>query len=146
VTDLLGFICSLLAGIAMSVQGVMNTRLGERVGLYEANMIVQGIAFLLSVLAVLFLGTGNLAATSGTNKVYLMGGILGIVITITVMLAIKGLGPTIAVSIILISQLVAAAMIDAFGWFGAEHIPFSWQKFIGVALMICGVLLFKWKL
>ncbi len=142
---MLGFICSLLAGIAMSVQGVMNTRLGERVGLYEANMIVQGIAFLLSVLAVLFLGTGNLAATSGTNKVYLMGGILGIVITITVMLAIKGLGPTIAVSIILISQLVAAAMIDAFGWFGAEHIPFGWQKFIGVALMICGVLLFKWK-
>ncbi|HCC01495.1 MAG TPA: hypothetical protein DEP60_02210, partial [Ruminococcaceae bacterium] len=59
---MLGFICSLLAGIAMSVQGVMNTRLGERVGLYEANMIVQGIAFLLSVLAVLFLGTGNLAA------------------------------------------------------------------------------------
>ncbi|MDD3230859.1 MAG: DMT family transporter [Oscillospiraceae bacterium] len=143
---MLGFICSLLAGIAMSVQGVMNTRLGERVGLYEANMIVQGIAFLLSVLAVLFLGTGNLAATSGTNKVYLMGGILGIVITITVMLAIKGLGPTIAVSIILISQLVAAAMIDAFGWFGAEHISFGWQKFIGVALMICGVLLFKWKL
>jgi transporter family-2 protein len=142
---LLGFICSLLAGVAMSVQGVMNTRLGDRVGLYEANMIVQGTAFVLSVLAVLFLGSGNLAAVAHTSKIYLLGGVFGIIITITVMLAIKGLGPTVAISIILIAQLLAAALIDAFGWFDSERIPFGWQKFAGVALMIGGVLLFKWK-
>lgn len=145
-TDVLAIICSLLAGIAMSVQGVLNTRLGENVGLYEANMIVQGVAFLLSVLAVLFLGSGNLAAITQTNKFYLLGGVLGIVITITVMLAMKGLGATVAVSIILIAQLAAAAIIDAFGWFGAEHIPFGWQKYAGLALMVGGILLFKWRI
>lgn len=142
---MLGFICSLLAGIAMSVQGVLNTRLGDRVGLYETNMIVQGVAFALSILAVLFLGTGNFSALAHTNKVYLLGGVFGIIITITVMLAIKGLGPTIAISIILIAQLVAAALIDAFGWFDSDKISFGWPKFVGVALMVGGVLLLKWK-
>ncbi|WOC33220.1 MULTISPECIES: DMT family transporter [Caproicibacterium] len=142
---MLGFLCSLLAGIAMSVQGVLNTRLGDRVGLYETNMVVQGIAFLLSILAVLFLGSGNLSALMNVKKVYLLGGFFGILITITVMLAIKGLGPTVAISVILIAQLVAAALIDAFGWFDTDKVPFCWEKFLGVALMVGGVVLFKWK-
>ena len=143
---MLGILFSILAGAAMSVQGVMNTRLSDRVGLYESSVLVQGVAFVLSVIAVLFLGKGNFGALDGTNKVYLLGGVLGVVITITVMLAIKGLGPTVAISVILISQLLVAAFIDAFGLFDSQHVPFGWQKFVGIALMIGGVLLFKWKL
>lgn len=142
---MLAVLFSILAGAAMSVQGVMNTRLSDRIGLYESNVLVQGVAFLLSVLALLFLGKGDFAELSGVSKFYLLGGFLGIIITITVMLAIKGLGPTIAISIILISQLVVAALIDGCGWLDTDRIPFCWQKFAGVALMISGVLLFKWK-
>ena len=120
---MLGVLWSVLAGAAMSLQGVWNTRLSSRVGLYESNLIVQGIAFALSVLAVLFLGKGNFSALADVNKLYLFGGVLGIVITITVMLAIKGMGPTVAISVILIAQLLVAALIDAFGWFGSEKIP-----------------------
>lgn len=140
-----GVLWSVLAGAAMSVQGVLNTRLSSRIGLYESNLLVQGIAFALSAMAVLFLGKGNFAALAGANKVYLLGGVLGIVITITVMLAIKGMGPTVAISVILIAQLLVAALIDAFGWFGAEKLPFGWQKYVGVGLMVAGVLFFKAK-
>ena len=142
---MLGVLWSVLAGAAMSLQGVWNTRLSSRVGLYESNLIVRGIAFALSVLAVLFLGKGNFSALADVNKLYLFGGVLGIVITITVMLAIKGMGPTVAISVILIAQLLVAALIDAFGWFGSEKIPFGWQKYLGLGLMIAGVLCFKWK-
>lgn len=140
-----GIVCSILAGAAMSLQGVMNTRLSERIGLYESNVLVQGVALALSLVALLFLGKGNFAALAGANKVYLLGGVLGLAITITVMLAIKGMGPTVAVSVILISQLLVAALIDAFGWFDSTRVPFDWQKFVGLALMIGGVLLFKWR-
>ncbi|QAT49322.1 DMT family transporter [Caproiciproducens sp. NJN-50] len=142
---MLAVLFSILAGAAMSVQGVMNTRVSDRIGLYESNALVQGVAFLLSILALLFLGKGNFAELGGVNKIYLLGGFLGIVITVTVMLAIKGLGPTVAISVILISQLVVAALIDGCGLFDTDRIPFCWQKFAGVALMIGGVLLFKWK-
>ena len=47
---------------------------------------------------------------------------------------------------ILIAQLLVAAIIDAFGWLGAERVAFHWNKFAGMALMIGGVVLFKLRL
>ena len=41
----MGFIFSIIAGAAMSIQGVMNTRLSDKIGLYESNVFVQGTAF-----------------------------------------------------------------------------------------------------
>lgn len=108
-------------------------------------MIVQGTAFILSVFAVWLLGKGNLKEISGVNKWYLLGGVLGMVITITVMQAIGRLSPAVAVSIILISQLLVAALIDAFGIMGSEKVAFGWNKYVGLVLMIGGMLLFKHK-
>ncbi|MBQ3472205.1 MAG: DMT family transporter [Clostridia bacterium] len=140
-----GFIFSAIAGAAMSVQGVMNTRLSDKIGIYEANAFVQGTAFVLSVLAVWILGKGDFKEIGAVNKWYLLGGVLGLVITITVMLGIGKLSPTVAISTILITQLFVAAIIDAFGLMGSEQVAFGWNKFAGLAVMIGGVLLFKFK-
>lgn len=141
-----GIIFSIIAGAAMSIQGVMNTRLGEKIGIYESNVIVQGIAFVLSLIAVWLIGKGNFGKIGEVNKFYLLGGVLGLVITVTVMLGIGKLSPTVAISVILISQLIVAAAIDAFGLMGSEKIGFYWNKYLGLILMIGGVLLFKWKI
>lgn len=142
---MIGLIFCIIAGSAMSIQGVMNTRLSEKIGLYESNVIVQGVAFILSLAALYILGKGNFREISNVNKWYLFGGALGIIITITVMLGIGKLSPTVAISVILISQLLVAALIDAFGIMGTEKAPFLWNKYIGCALMVGGVLLFKIK-
>lgn len=136
---------SIVAGMAMSVQGVMNTRLGEGIGTMHANAFVQCTAALLSLLALLFVHDGSFAQLGQTGKLYWFGGVLGLVITVTVMLGIKNLSPTVAISVILISQLLVAALIDAFGLMGSEKVPFNWTKFAGLALMIGGVLLFKYE-
>ena len=141
----MGFIFSAIAGAAMSIQGVMNTRLSDKIGLYEANAYVQGTAFLLSLVAVWIAGKGDFRLLGQTDKLYLFGGVLGLVITITVMLGVGKLSPTIAISTILIAQLLVAALIDAFGLMGSEKIVFSWNKYIGLLLMLGGVLLFKMK-
>lgn len=129
---------SIIAGAAMSIQGVMNTRLSEGIGLYESNAFVQGTAFVLSIIAMLVLGNGNWKELGSVNKLYLLGGALGLVITITVMVGIKNLSPTIAISVILIAQLFVAALIDAFGLMGAEKVAFGWSKYVGLGLMIAG--------
>jgi len=141
----LGFIFSIIAGAAMSIQGVMNTRLGDKIGLYEANAFVQGTAFLLSLIAVWLVGKGDFRLIGQSNKLYLFGGVLGLVITVTVMLGVGKLSPTIAISTILISQLLVAAIIDAFGLMGSEKMAFGWNKYVGLLLMLGGVLLFKMK-
>ena len=139
----MGILFSILAGAAMSVQGVLNTRLSEKIGLYESNAWVQGTAFALSLIAMWLFGKGSFQGFWQLPKTYLLGGALGIVITITVMLGIGKLSPTLAISTILIAQLIVAALIDAFGWFGSEQVPFRWNQYVAIALMIGGVVLFK---
>lgn len=141
-----GIIFSIAAGMAMSIQGVMNTRLGEGIGNMEANAFVQGTAFLLSLLVLAFYRQGSFSALGQVNRLYWLGGLFGVIITVTVMLGIKNLGPTAAISVILISQLTAAAVIDAFGLMGSEKLAFTWSKYAGLALMTGGMLLFKWKI
>lgn len=140
---MIGFLFSILAGAAMSVQGVMNTRLQDGIGLWEANAWVQGTAFVLSFLVAWIFGTGSMKAMAGVPKGYWLGGVLGLVITVTVMLSIKGLKPTVAVSVILIAQLLVAALIEAMGWMGQEKVPLTLRQFIGLGLMLGGVALFK---
>lgn len=140
---LLGIVLSIIAGMAMSVQGVMNTRLGEGIGNMEANAFVQGTAFALAMIALLFWRQGSFSALGSVSRLYCLGGALGLVITLTVMLGIKSLGTTVAISIILMSQLLVAALIDAFGLMGSEKIAFGWNKFVGLAVMCGGMLLFK---
>ena len=140
---MIGFVFSIIAGAAMSIQGVMNTRLQDGIGLWEANAWVQGTAFALSVLAAWIVGKGQFSNLLSVPKPYWLGGVFGLLITITVMLSIKGLSPTVAISVILIAQLLVAACIDAFGWMGQEKVSMGLKQFAGLGLMLGGVVLFK---
>lgn len=140
---MIGFLFSVIAGAAMSIQGVMNTRLQDGIGLWEANAYVQGTAFALSLIVMWLFGSGSLKAIGDMPKGYLLGGALGLVITVTVMLSIKGLSPTVAIATILIAQLLVAAAIDHFGWMGQEKAPMGIRQWIGLGLMLGGVALFK---
>lgn len=98
---------------------------------------------MLSLAVLLFYRQGSFLKLGTVSKLYWLGGVLGIVITLTVMLSIKNLGTTLAISTILISQLLVAALIDAFGLMGSEKLAFEWSKYVGLALMVGGTLLFK---
>ncbi len=140
----MGYIFAILAGSAMSIQGVMNTRLGEKTGLLLSNSYVQGTAFILALIALIFAKDNNFKGFGEVNKIYLFGGVLGLVITLTVMLSVKKLSPVLAVSVILIAQLITAAVIEGFGLMESEKIAFTWNKIVGVIAMIGGVILFKY--
>jgi len=129
----------------MSLQGVFNTRVSEKIGLWETNVFVQGTAFLLTLIIVLIAGNGNFKAIKEVNKLYLLGGALGAIIIFTVMKGISSLGPTYSIATILVAQLLAAGIIDSFGMFGATQIKFALTKYIGIAIMIVGIVVFKWK-
>lgn len=142
---MLGIIIAIISGIAMSIQGVFNTRLGEKIGIWETNVLVQASALILTLIISFFWGKGSYNNLKDANKIYLLGGVLGVVITFTVMKSVSSMGPTLGIGIILIAQLLAAALIDAFGLFESKKINFSLHHFIGIAIMIIGIVIFKWK-
>lgn len=143
---MLGVILSMLSGICMSLQGVFNSRLSDKIGILETNVFVQGSAFLLSTVILVVWGKNNFKNIKTVNKLYLLGGVLAVIIIYTVMKGITSLGTTYAVSTILIAQLVTAAIIDALGLFGANKIKFGGNEIVGVLVMLAGIIIFKWKL
>ena len=140
-----GFLYAIAAGIAMSVQGVFNTRLSEKIGTWQTNVFVQGTAFFFAVIILLLSKEGNFTNIKSVNKLYLSGGILAVIITYTVMKGMINIGVTPAVSTILIAQLLAAALIDGCGFFDTTCIKFSFTKILGTVVMIAGILIFKYK-
>lgn len=140
-----GIIFSIIAGVTMSLQGVFNTRLSDKIGLWETNLIVQGTAFLFTLIAYFFLKSGQMSNVKSVNKLYLLGGFIGVIITYTVMKGIGDLGPTFSIGIILISQLISAAIIDGFALFDSAKVHFHWNNYLGIILMIVGIILFKFK-
>jgi transporter family-2 protein len=140
-----GIICAIISGIAMSVQGVFNTRLGEKIGVWETTLLVQIIALIVSLIVFFFFSDGSYTNIKAANKLYLLGGVLGVVITFTVMKSVGSMGPTLGIGIILVSQLLTAALIDAFGLFESEQLKFSLNHFLGIAIMIAGIVIFKWS-
>ncbi|MCB2294654.1 DMT family transporter [Clostridium algoriphilum] len=141
----MGVIFSIIAGICMSLQGVFNTRVSEKIGLWETNVFVQGTGLILTLIILLIAGNGNFRAIKEVNKLYLLGGALGAIIIFSVMLGISNMGPTCSIAIILVAQLLAAGVIDSFGMFGADQIKFALSKFIGIGIMIVGIIIFKLK-
>ena len=142
-----GFLFAVIAGVAMSLQGVFNTRLSDKIGSLKATIFVQGTGFLFALIALLIFKSyeqEKFSNIKSVNKLYLAGGLIGVLITYTVILSIKNLSPTVAISSILIAQLLAAALIDAFGIFDTKKVPISINEIVGISVMILGIVIFKY--
>lgn len=129
----------------MTLQDVFNTELEEKVGTWGTNVIVQATTLALALIIVMFFGRGSFKAVKEVNKLYLLGGVLGVIIIFTVMRSIGAMGATLGIAVILVAQLASAGVVDAFGLFGAEKISFHLKEFIGIAIMILGIVIFKWR-
>lgn len=135
---------ALLAGLLMSIQGVFNTRVMDSSNMWATNSWVHLTAFIASIVVWFFAGQENLLSVfSVSNKLYLLGGIIGAFITFTVIQGISGLGPAYATMLILLAQIVVSYLIEVFGLFGTEKIGFEWIKLIAVAMMIGGIIIFN---
>lgn len=138
-------IFAIISGALMSVQGVFNTRVTESSSIWVTNSLVQITGFIVCITAWFFTGRNSFSdLLKADSKWYLTGGILGAFIIFTVVKGMSALGPACTVMLILISQLIIAYLIELFGLFGTEQVSFAWKKVIAVAIMIGGIILFKW--
>ena len=142
---MIGFFIAMLSGALMSVQGVFNTKLTESTSLWVANAFVQFTAFLLCIAAWLVTDRSSMRSLFNVEpKYFLLGGVMGAFITLTVIKSKDSIGPAKAVMLIVIAQLIVAYLIELFGLFGVEKQPFVWRKAIGALVAIAGFIVFKW--
>lgn len=141
----MAFIIAILSGALMSIQGVFNEGVTKQTSIWVSAAFVQLTAFLFCIAAWLLTGRDGSFSSLFTinNKYMLLGGILGALITYTVIKSVAGLGPAEAIMIIVTAQIIVAYLIELFGLFGVEKVNFEWSKLIGVALAVSGILVFK---
>ena len=138
-----GFIIALISGALMSIQGVFNTGITKSSSMWAANSWVQLTAFLVCVIAWFVTGKQNVMGMFHVgNKYMLLGGVIGAFITMTVIKSMNSLGPAKAVLIIVISQILVAYLIELFGLFGVDKVPFQWSKLVGALVAIVGIFIF----
>ncbi|NPV44046.1 MAG: DMT family transporter [Firmicutes bacterium] len=133
-------IAALLAGVAMAVQGSINSALGKVIGLWEATFLVHLSAaiILLLILFVFHMGKGDLALCYKAPWYLYLGGLIGVLITFGVVISIPKLGVAVATTAIIVGQVLTALIIDHFGLFGLKEISFTWIKFLGLVLLALG--------
>jgi bacterial/archaeal transporter family-2 protein len=129
----LAVVMSLSAGFAGSVQAAVLGRLGDRVGTVEAvgfSTLVAGA----TGIAVLLVARRSLQGVRHGFQMPLwmwLGGILSAFIVLSITFAT----PKIT------GNLVVAAAIDRFGWFGVTPIPLEWTRIVGILLLAGGAAL-----
>ena len=141
-----GFFIAILSGALMSIQGVFNTQVTKASGIWSASAFVQLTAFLVCLGAWFGMERKSfLRVISVEPKYMLLGGVIGALITYTVIKSMDSLGPAKAVLLIVVSQLAVAYGMEMFGIFGVERQPFEWRKAIGMVIAILGIITFHWK-
>ena len=140
-----GFLIALFSGALMSVQGVFNTEVTKQTSLWVSSAFVQFTALLVCIGVWLVTDrTSFLRLGAVEQKYMLLSGVLGALITVTVVEAMGSLGPARAAMLIVVSQLIVAYVIELLGIFGVEKQPFEWRKAIGMLISIVGIIIFKW--
>jgi transporter family-2 protein len=136
-------VLAVAAGLAGSVQVAVMSRLGERIGVFQA----LGFSTLLTAVLALVLLVVTRHSVAGYERALhqpwwmLLGGVMGLLIVFTVTYAGPRIGVAATVGILIAGQLVAGAAIDKWGLFGSARIALHWPRLLGIALLAAGAAL-----
>lgn len=131
------------AGIGIPVMATLNSGLGVRfqspvyavVVLLSVGLTIATIAMLLSN------GIPKSFYQPSVPWYFYAGGALFVFYILSVTAIAPRFGVGNSISFVLLGQIVAIAVIDHFGLFGATRFELSAQRLIGLVLMASGVLL-----
>ncbi len=142
---MLAFFLAILSGALMSVQGVFNSEVTKQSSIWVSTGLVHLTALLVCVFAWFVDGRQPISKLMTVQpRYFLLGGVLGALITFTVVKSISALGPAQATMLIVITQLGVSWLIELFGLFGTKQMPFSIQKLLAVGVMVAGILWFRY--
>lgn len=136
-----GIIFAILGGAFITLQGVANARISQDIGTWQATSLTQFTGFVLALVIVLFVRDGKWHMFKQVKPLYLTGGAFAAVIIFSNITAIHHIGVTLTISAILIAQLSLTFIIDIKGWFGVVKQQMKLPQFIGIGLMVVGVVI-----
>ncbi len=138
------FVYALLAlagGSLLAMQAPINARLRVVLDSPLGSAVVSFVVGLvLLVVALLVVGDGpRLRGVGGGPWWAYLGGFCGAVFVVVALLAAPRVGVTTLFVAVVLGQVVMAALIDRFGWFGVRQIGITWERGLAIVLLLASV-------
>ena len=139
-----GILIALLSGALMSIQGVFNTEVTRQSSIWVSAGWVQLTAFVTCLVMWLLTGMPEVQGIWQVRPWYMLsGGVIGALITWTVIRSVESLGPARSALLIVVAQIAVAYGIEVFGLFGVEKSGWEWKKAIGALTAVIGIIIFQ---
>jgi bacterial/archaeal transporter family-2 protein len=138
-----GSLFAFLGGAFITLQGVANTRISQDIGTWQTATITQFTGFLVSLLVMMFVRDKKWRRLKNVEPLYLTSGAFAAIIIFSNVASIEYVGVTLSISVLLIAQLSLTFLIDSKGWFGIPKQKMRLPQFVGIAMMIVGVIILR---
>lgn len=134
-----GIIYAILAGAFITLQSAANAVIGESIGTWQAAALTQGTGFAAALLIVRLSGDKTWRNFGHVKPVYLFGGAFAAFILFSNITAFHQIGAALTVSVLLIVQITGTIVLEKIGWFGKKPLKLRPPQWIGVMLMVLGI-------
>ena len=135
-----------VAGIA--AQSVINSRLRLILGGAFWAAAAQFIVGLLLLLLLAAATRQPAPVVTGLGRApwwIWTGGVFGAMFIVVTIVLTGKIGATLTLASIIVGQLIAALIVDHYGLFGGTVVRLTPLRVTGVALLLLGVMLIRWK-
>jgi transporter family-2 protein len=140
----LAVLATVMAGGFIALQAPINATLGRSIASPLAAASISfavGTTALVGITLLFAGGFGGVGGARGLGWVYFTGGLLGAIYVTTALITVRTLGAGAVTAATVTGQLATSLAIDRLGVLGLEARPLSWQRLLGVALLVAGTFL-----
>lgn len=131
-----------VAGLGIPIFAAFNSALGQQLGsAAAATAVTFAIGTVLALITLTVFGFPAREAFTFERPYIWFGAVFVLFYAISISFAAPRIGVGNAVFFVLLGQLVAAAVIDHFGLWGALPAPITARRALGIAVMALGVYL-----
>lgn len=137
-TGLWAALVAVAAGAAISIQSSFSGVIGRRLGVLETSFVVHLVGLALAGVLMIALRGGNLGGWRSVPWYAYGAGFIGVGIVAAVSFAVPRLGLATSLVLTIVAQLFLGALLDHFGWLGANLHPLTATRAVGLAVLLVG--------
>jgi bacterial/archaeal transporter family-2 protein len=135
------FLMAVVGGL-IALQAPINAGLGKATGTFAAALVSFAIGTVaLAGIVILSGKAGGIPEAANVNWYYLLGGLLGAAYVFSALVLVDEIGAGGVAAATVTGQLTASVALDRLGAFGLEQTALTWDRLLGVALLLAGTYL-----
>lgn len=137
---------AIVAGAVLPLQAGLNVQLGKSVNqpifAAFASFLIGSLGLLVYLLILKF-DFSTVSQTRTVSPWVWIAGILGAFYVAAVIILAPRLGTALTFSLVVTGQMIISLILDHYGLLGLPVKHMNWQRLVGVAFLITGVLLIR---